>query len=633
MSALKYGFLFAALVLVISTPVYASNENTLRIENITSVSDIIDSHFFSLAKAAKIDALRASLFGSWSPDGSRLLIVSAFQPPGTAGLTAVYAMNADGTEVKEIASTLNNTRSKSLNMILESWSPDGNKIVILTNIFRLRDFYVLAEPDGTLFRVVGKNLTAVDSIRENILNIEWQRDFSWSPDGTKALVVMGFDPRKYQLYVVDKNGDIRQLTNESVETNVWNPVWSHDGKKIAFNGKNLWIINEDGTGLKQLVQEVENIYAGTIAWSRDDSKIFYQAGWSIRTINVDGTGAFEVVGGGNRTMDDIFSLSPDGQRILFTASTNEKVASKLYVIDSDGRNQKLLLDNITSRNVISVGWSPKGDKIAFIEDGNLYTINPDGSGRATIALTLVNYAWHPSGDHIAFSSEIDKKTRKDVDHSRFWPKEDSYTRQVFVSKSDGTERVQITSNYQFNYQLGGRSPDLDYGFGSWSPDGSRLLVESFDNKFDKMNLLVIKFSGYDEVMSLHVPSSVQQDEEFAIQVKSMSKPVENATIFLNSKTNENGFIFLNGMEIGATNETGFSKYSFREAGNYRLSAAKQGFRTVSRSIIVKEQPSEQTANTPALAPKEVADAPNTPGFSLIFSVIVLTVIAILRSIR
>ncbi len=618
MSILKLCFLFTALILVLA-PAYASNENTLRVENITSVSDIIDSHFFSLAKAAKIDAPRASLFGSWSPDGSRLLIVSAIRQLGDVGLTATYVLNADGTDMKEIASTLNNTRSKSLDMGLGSWNPDGNRVVIFTNIFRVRDFFVIADPDGTLFSVIGKNFTTVDSIRENILNIEWQRDFSWSPDGTKALIVMGFITKndagfvtKSQLYVVDKNGFIlRQLTNESIETDVRNPIWSHDGKKIAFNGKNLWVINEDGTGLKQLVQSAENIYAGTVGWSPDDSKIFYQIDNSIRAITVNGTGTFEIVSSENRTMDDIFSLSPDGQKLLFTTSTSEKVASKLYVIDSDGGNQKLLLDNITSRNVISVGWSPKGDKIAFIEDDNLYTINPDGSGRATIALTSFKYAWYLSGDYIAFSSTIDKKTRRDVDHSRFWPKEDSYTRQVFVARPDGTERVRITQNDQSNYDLG-----------SWSPDGSRLLVDSFGYNFDKMDLLVIKFSGYDEVMSLYVPSSVQQGEEFIVEVKSMSKPVEKAAITFNGK------------EIGITNEKGYLNYSFKEQGRYLLNATKEGYRVASRLLIVKEntQLSGYTNITATAIPIDV-DTPKTPGFNSVFSAILLIVLIILRRIR
>lgn len=613
---LKYSFLLLVLTATIfvtsANPLQKIN-NSLNIESITSISNITFPHYYSLAKTAKIDAYQVGLFGLWSPDGSRLLIVSAFQPPGTAGLTAVYAMNADGTEVKEIASTLNNTRSKSLNMILESWSPDGNKIIILTNIFRLRDFFVIADPDGTLFRVVGKKFTTIDSIRENILNIEWQRDFTWSPDGTKAFVVMGFDPMKQQLYTVDENGFIlKQLTDESIKIDVRNPVWSHDGKKIAFNEKNLWVINEDGTGLKKLTKDDENIYAGTISWSSDDSKIFYVAGGSVRTINVDGTGATEIISSDNRIIDDRFSLSPDEQKIIFTASTiynDGKITSRLYVADSDGRNQKLFSE-VTGRDVIRASWSPKGDKIAFIEGGNLYTISPDGSGRATIALSSTYYAWHPSGDYIAFSSSIDKKTRRDVDHSMFWPKEESFTTPIFIARPDGTERVQITSNDQLNYLLD-----------SWSPDGSRLLVDSFDTNF-KSNFLVIKFSGYDEVMSLHAPSSVQQGEEFTIQVKSLSKPIEKAVVSLN------------GREIGITNETGHLNYSFKEPGRYLLNASKEGYRVASKLVLVKENTQLLgQANITVTAIPTAVDTPQIPGFNSVISVIALTVIIVLRRIR
>ncbi len=604
-NVLKLNLLFTILIALTALAVPASPlvraNNSFNIESITSISNITDPYYHSLAKTAKIDKLQVVYFGLWNPDGSRLLIKQGSQLPGTAGLTAIYAMNADGTEIKEIASTLNNTKNKSLNMNLESWSPDGNKIIIDTNIFRVREFFVIAEPDGTLFRVVGKNYTTIDSIRENILNIEWQEDFTWSPDGTKAFVIMG------QLYTVDENGFIlKQLTNESIETYVQNPVWSHDGKKIAFNGKSLWVINEDGTGLKKLTTDGKIIYAGTISWSPDDSKIVYQSGQSIRKINADGTGATEIISGDNRLIGDFFSLSPDWQKMIFTASTlhnDGNITFRFYVADPDGRNQKLLSE-VTTRNGISASWSPKGDKIALIEDDNLYTINPDGSGRATIALSVIDYAWSPSGDYIAFSSEIDKKTGKDVDHSKFWPKENSYTSRVFVAKPDGAERVQITQNNQNNYN-----------HGSWSPDGSRLLVDSYDNKFENMNLLMIKFTGYDGVMSLRAPSSVQQGEEFNIQVKSMSKPVENASILLN------------GEEIGITNETGYLNYSFKEPGRYLLNATKEGYRNASKLVLVKENTQlPGQANITATS----VDTPEAPGFNVIFSVIALTVIIILR---
>lgn len=604
---LKYSFSIIVLIVSLFIPPASSLEKTntyLNIESVISISNITDPYYYSLAKTAKIDTPQVDYsFGLWSPDGSRLLVRPASQLPGTSGLKsvyAIYAMNADGTEIKEIASTLNNTKnntkSKSLNMNLDSWSPDGNKIIIITNIFRLRDFFVIADTNGTLFRVVGKNITTIDSIRENILNIEWQQDFTWSPDGTSAFVIMGLDLGKKQLFTVDENGFIlKQLTNESIEISVRNSVWSHDGKKIAFNGKSLWVINEDGTGLKKLAEDGENIYAGTISWSPDDSKIFYQSGESIRTINADGTGATEIISSDNRLIDDTFSLSPDGQKIIFTASTiynDGKINSRFYVADSDGRNQKLLSE-VTTRDEVGASWSPKGDKIALIENRNLYTINPDGSDRATIALSFIEYAWHPSGNYIAFSSSIDETIGNDRD-----------TRRVFIVKPDGTGRVQITLNDTRGYNLN-----------SWSPDGSRLLVDSFGD-----NLLAIKFSGYNEVMSLHAPSSVQEGEEFVIQVKSMSKPVGNSSITLNGK------------EIGITNETGHLNYSFKEPGRYLLNASREGYRVANKLITVKEnnQIPDQQNNTAAVP---TADIPETPGFNSAFLVIALIFIMFLRRIR
>ncbi|MDW7727693.1 MAG: PEGA domain-containing protein [Candidatus Methanoperedens sp.] len=607
---LKYSFFVVVLTASLFVPPASSLENTntsLNIESVISISNITDPYYYSLAKTAKIDKIQVVYFGMWSYDGSRLLIKQGSHLPGTAGLTAVYVMNADGTEIKEIASTPNNTKSKPLDMNLVSWSQDGNRIIIFPNIPRVRNFYVIADPDGPLFRVVGENYTTIDSIRENIQNIGWQNDFTWGPDGTKAFVIMDLDISKKQLYTVDENGFIlKQLTNESIETYVLNAVWSHDGKKIAFNGKNLWIINEDGTGLKKLTTDGKIIRARTISWSPDDSKIFYQLDRSVRTINVDGTGATEIISGDNRSIDDTFSFSPEMQKIIFTTSTfhnDGKITFRFYVVDSDGRKQKLLSEVIT-RDGVSASWSPKGDKIALIENNNLYTINPDGSGRATIALSIFNYAWNPSGDYIAFSSAIDKKTRKDVDHSIFWPKEESFTNQVSISKPDGTGRVQITLNDTRNYNLN-----------SWSPDGSRLLVDSFRD-----NILVIKFSGYDEVMSLHAPSSVQEGEEFVIQVKSMSKPVEKSSITLNGK------------EIGTTNKTGHLNYSFKEPGRYLLNASREGYRVANKLITVKEnnQTLHQQNNTAAVP---TADIPETPGFNSVFTVIALIFIIFLRRIR
>jgi hypothetical protein len=119
--------------------------------------------------------------------------------------------------------------------------------------------------------------------------------------------------------------------------------------------------------------------------------------------------------------------------------------------------------------------------------------------------------------------------------------------------------------------------------------------------------------GYDEFMSIYVPRSLREADDFFIEVKSMSKPVENA------------IVFFNGREIGKTNETGVLRYNFKEAGNYRLTSVKQGFRTANKSITIKERQllPEKTVDKATPAPIVAGDTPITPAFSSIFAVIAL----------
>lgn len=89
----------------------------------------------------------------------------------------------------------------------------------------------------------------------------------------------------------------------------------------------------------------------------------------------------------------------------------------------------------------------------------------------------------------------------------------------------------------------------------------------------------------------------------------MSKPVENATVLLNDR------------EIGKTNESGFLEYGFKEGGNLKLSAVKQGFRTANKSIKVEESPSEQSSPEPTLIAtsqitKPATVTPKVPGFDV-----------------
>ena len=270
--------LFLSLFTFLSSTGFAASSDNLsvNVKDATSISQIVKPYFDNLTESSGINIKEELYFaGSWSPDGSRLVIDVSTQPMTGTGLYAVYVLNADGSGIRELTSTPNNTKERNLRMrgtyyrfrtpfnFQRQWSPDGSRIGIFTNIFTVRDFYVLADPDKTLIKTAGKcNYTTVDEIRENVLNLEWQEDFMWNPKGTKALILMYQEPLKeYQLYLLDQNGFVlQQLTN--IHNRVMFPLWSHDGKKIAYsidsvsdqyeNETGLWTINEDGTGNKKL---------------------------------------------------------------------------------------------------------------------------------------------------------------------------------------------------------------------------------------------------------------------------------------------------------------------------------------------------------------------------------------------
>ena len=552
--------LFLSLFTFLTTTCFAASSSNLNVnvKDVTSISQIVKPYFDNLTESSGINIKEEpDVTGSWSPDSSKLVIDVFTQPMTGTGLYAVYVLNADGSGVRELASTPNNTKERNLRMrgtflfrepnSRKQWSPDGSRIGIFTNIFTVRDFYVLADPDKTLIKTAGKcNYTTVDEIRENVLDLEWQEDFMWNPKGTKALILMYQKPRKeYQLYLLDQNGFVlQQLTN--IHNSVMFPLWSHDGKKIAYsidsvsdqyeNETGLWTINEDGTENKKLVD-----FGLLVAWSPDDSRIFYcDENFSLYSVKVDGTDEVQLSTEFFYRYDDAFSFSPDGKYLLFSTGYSGKYT--LFLADQTGKNIKVL-EEVPSDLIFKPSWSPKGDKIAFTENHDLYTINPDGSEKSLIASAISDYEWHPSGDFISFISS----------HS------------VFVASPNGSTKKQLIDGNNYKcLGLGGRE------FKGWSPDGSRLLCGDCGD--------LITLEGYEDPLSidfLDLPTPVA-GENCELRVRCMSEPIADVRLTLNEK------------EIGFTNSSGFLTYNCSDAGTYVINASKTGYRSASKILLAQE---------------------------------------------
>ncbi|MBE0522293.1 MAG: PD40 domain-containing protein [Candidatus Methanoperedenaceae archaeon] len=493
--------IFAILILIVLTPVYASeDDNPLRIENLTSISSIVNPATLELAKSVNAAPEWRNFIppqAFWSPDGSKLLIRSTigwykddinFHPSNRNGIGAIYVMDSDGTNLTKIVSNEINNRSKPIEFPSSlSWSPSGDKIAITV----YRNFYLLANPDGKGLIALGTNFSDIITIITNLSELSRQKDLIWSPDGTKAVFVVN-DPDK--IYITDADGsNIKQLAGEVNEPFLKARAWSHDGERIAFSGRNLWIMNSDGTNLRQF----GDCWGGV--WSPDDSKVLCMSSEEVNDQYIRHLYLINLNSGDKTEITKSVEVgdpawNPDSNNILFVSLTERRNLG-IFVYDSQGRSVKLIYEEnnpLEKATLISVSWSPDGSKITFTVSENgigLYTINPDGTGKILISSNLTGgYAWSPSGDKIAFSSST-----ANGEH-------------IFIANPDGTERTQITTGENKHYVLSGMG-------GSWSPDGSRLLIESSTYRASRNEVFIAKLSGYGRTMPTRVPGLMKQGEE------------------------------------------------------------------------------------------------------------------------
>lgn len=178
------------------------------------------------------------------------------------------------------------------------------------------------------------------------------------------------------------------------------PVWSPDGRKIAFTRQGLfnhYIYVADVDGSNQ-VRLVPGGYSYT--WSPDSRKIVAVGGVShLVVVSVDGGSSKEILLGSKGSNPSHPAWSPDGRRIAFAAGGGRTVWS-IYVTNlTDNRPKGLIRGEVFA-------WSPDGTKIAAYENQFLRVINIDGSKEVTLSDTggAWDFEWLPSTISVVFSA-------------------------------------------------------------------------------------------------------------------------------------------------------------------------------------------------------------------------------------
>jgi TolB protein len=224
------------------------------------------------------------------------------------------------------------------------------------------------------------------------------------------------------------NGDgtgLRRLTRNATLGAGSDPVWSPDGRKLAF------VKRPERSGAK----------CGPAGRCRDE----------IYVIKADGTGLRRLT---RNTVDDSNPVwSPDGVKIAFVRVRNDQTAN-IYVMNADGSGQRRLAPSLRRRPWVELAWSPDWKKIAFVASasyrgaGDIFVMNARGSGLRNVTNTVTtsfDFAWSPDGRRIAYLEGSPGGAP------------------LTVVNADGTGKHRLTGPLM-----------VDLGSPSWSPDGRTL---------------------------------------------------------------------------------------------------------------------------------------------------------------
>jgi len=291
----------------------------------------------------------------WSPDGRS---IAFFGRVGDSSGVAIA--NADGSDIRFIASV------KGTNHVLPSvgerlsWSPDGRRLAFISStpgpevdangdpmIITRYSYKPTASEGLTRFNDNRRlHIFVADVATRHVSQLTsgnyYEHSIEWSPSGAEIMFVSnhGADPDRvfnYDVFAINvTSGAQRQITKTASPE--YQPVWSPDGRRIAYLGTkrsltssettmedtHVWVMNADGSNRREVGISVDNRQRAP-RWSRDGTSLYtvvqVHGDSKLYRIPVDGGSPRVVVG--DEGQIGSWSLMSDGGLIYAFASPTE----------------------------------------------------------------------------------------------------------------------------------------------------------------------------------------------------------------------------------------------------------------------------------------------------------------------
>jgi len=337
----------------------------------------------------------------WSPDGNRLVYVKKVD-----GKSQITVMDLNGKNQRKICNYEVSNASLGVSTVGNNilWSPDGSKIAFLATLephnkdakikvikrFQYKSFFGNSDMRRRHIFIISP--LGQEPPEQITFGDYDEHSFTWSPDSNEIVYISNRTENPdlnmhLDIYAVDiQTKNIRRIT-ESVGAEYY-PTFSPCGKKIAFlatkrgntsnestpEDRHIWVVNSDGTNLRDLVKNFDRSCGGPPQWTPDGNSILFTVSDHGRTpiccVSPEG-GPVEKkieIDGSYRSLQ----IAKSGSRMIYT-KTDPKNPSDLYSSNLDGSNEVQLTkynDELLSEIVLvypemftfksSDGWDIQG---------------------------------------------------------------------------------------------------------------------------------------------------------------------------------------------------------------------------------------------------------------------------------
>jgi dipeptidyl aminopeptidase/acylaminoacyl peptidase len=333
-------FRVALSLLLVSAPALAQNgTDAVRPDRLT-LADFLD---WSTVSGPQL-----------SPDGRQIVYTHGWVDKlNDRRRSSLHIMNADGSRPRRL-----------LDGSSAVWSPDGDRIAYLAD----------GEPDGNQIWV--RYMDAEGAATQITRVIEAPSAIEWSPDGEWIAFRM-FVPESNRWNVEGRATQYRPRGASWAEAPrvVEKLQYRRDRQGFTRDGAyQIFVVRAVGGTPRQISTGAWD--AGSPTWSPDGNTIYFSSGPRIEDAEYayreSEVYALDVASGEIRQLtsrrgpDGSPTPSPDGRLIAYTGYDfvgNTWMDSKLYVMNADGSNSRVLAD--IDRSPGNLRWAPNGSGVYF----------------------------------------------------------------------------------------------------------------------------------------------------------------------------------------------------------------------------------------------------------------------------